>query len=57
MEIKIEGQTLKLFSEKAICWVEEKTLIISDLHLGKIAHFRKEGIAIPSTAIKNNFER
>ncbi len=36
-----------MLAEKAIYWEEEKTLIISDLHLGKTGHFRKSGIAVP----------
>ncbi|MBC8053036.1 MAG: ligase-associated DNA damage response endonuclease PdeM [Sphingobacteriaceae bacterium] len=41
------GQSLILLPEKAIFWEEEKTLIVSDLHIGKVGHFRKAGIAIP----------
>ena len=33
---------------KAIFWKEKSVLILSDLHLGKAAHFRKYGIPIPS---------
>lgn len=40
-------QTLLLLPEKAIFWEEEKTLIIADIHLGKVGHFRKSGIGIP----------
>ena len=40
-------QNLILLPKKAIFWQEEKTLIISDLHIGKVGHFRKAGIAIP----------
>jgi DNA ligase-associated metallophosphoesterase len=40
-------QTLLLLPEKAIFWDEEKTLIIADVHLGKVGHFRKAGIGIP----------
>ena len=41
------NQTLTLLPKKAIFWEEEKALIVSDLHIGKVGHFRKEGIAIP----------
>lgn len=40
-------QTLLLLPEKAIFWEQEKTLIIADIHLGKVGHFRKAGIGIP----------
>lgn len=44
----IHNQQLILFPEKCIFWVEEKVLILADLHLGKAGHFRKSGIPIPS---------
>lgn len=47
-EHEILGQHLLLLPQKAIYWKEEKTLIISDLHFGKAAHFRKAGIAVPN---------
>lgn len=40
-------QTLLLLPQKAIFWQQEKTLIVADVHLGKVGHFRKSGIAIP----------
>ncbi|GMQ28581.1 ligase-associated DNA damage response endonuclease PdeM [Algoriphagus confluentis] len=36
-----------LLREKAIWVKNQKTLLISDLHFGKAAHFRKSGIPIP----------
>ena len=41
------GQNLLLIPQKAIYWVEQKTLIIADVHFGKVGHFRKAGIAVP----------
>lgn len=41
------NQHLILLPQKAIFWEEEKALVISDLHIGKVGHFRKAGIAIP----------
>ena len=38
-------------------WEEEKMLLISDVHLGKISHFRKYGSAVPQSAIAENFHR
>lgn len=32
-------------------------LLISDVHLGKVSHFRKHGVAIPSNAVSKNFTR
>ncbi len=36
-----------LLPEKALYWKEEQTLIVADLHIGKVGHFRKAGIPIP----------
>ena len=38
-------------------WEEQNMLLISDVHLGKISHFRKYGSAVPQKAIAENFER
>ena len=32
-------------------------LLISDVHLGKVSHFRKHGIALPKHAFSGNFDR
>ena len=48
LEIDLERERLLLLPERAIWWESVKTLIVSDLHWGKSAHFRKHGIAIPA---------
>lgn len=48
--LELRGEQLQLLAEKAIWWEKEGVLILSDLHLGKSAHFRKNGIAIPKQA-------
>lgn len=40
-------QDLILLPQKAIYWKQEKALIAADVHLGKVGHFRKAGIAVP----------
>jgi DNA ligase-associated metallophosphoesterase len=57
MQIRIKDQTLELLSHKAFYWKEEKTIVLSDLHLGKVSYFRKEGIPVPSAGIDKNFSR
>lgn len=54
---RVNGNELQLLPEKAIYWVEEEALILSDVHIGKSGHFRKNGIAIPSMTNKNNHWR
>lgn len=50
------GEALWLLPQKCIYWEKKKCLIISDLHLGKIDHFRKNGLAIPSKANDKNYK-
>lgn len=49
-KIKIKEQTFILHPSGAMYWVEKKTLFLADVHLGKVAHFRKNGIAVPRKA-------
>lgn len=46
--IDFSGETLVLTNQRAIYWQRKNALILSDLHLGKAAHFRKNGIAMPA---------
>lgn len=57
MELKIRNNTFVLLTQKALYWKERDILLISDLHIGKIAHFRKAGIAVPQAGIQQNFSR
>ncbi|MDB5002879.1 MAG: pdeM [Mucilaginibacter sp.] len=41
------NQDLLLLPQRAIYWQQQKTLIAADVHLGKVGHFRKAGIAVP----------
>lgn len=45
--IIVNNQQLELLPQKAIYWHETQTIIISDIHLGKASHFRKNGLPIP----------
>lgn len=38
-------------------WPQKKTLILSDLHLGKTKHFTQKGIQVPEMANTNNYWR
>ncbi len=41
----------------ALFWAEKNMLLIADVHFGKVAHFRKYGAAIPTSASKSNFTK
>lgn len=55
LEIKLCNQIFEPLPQKALWWKEKNTLLLSDLHLGKITHFRKAGIALPSSGMEQNF--
>lgn len=57
MTINVKGETLILNNERAIFWPNQQLLIISDLHIGKPAHFRKHGIQVPSTLADQDLNR
>jgi DNA ligase-associated metallophosphoesterase len=46
-------QQLTLLPQKAIYWQQEKALIVADVHMGKVGHFRKAGIAVPRDMEQN----
>ena len=54
---KIHDQHFWLSAERCIFWEEKKTLIVSDLHIGKSGHFRKAGIAVPQFVLKEDLQR
>jgi DNA ligase-associated metallophosphoesterase len=56
MVIELEGEELTLCYEKALLFSKRKTLLISDLHFGKVNHFRKAGISVPQKATEKNVE-
>lgn len=47
VQINHLGTDLTLLKERALYLVQTKVLLLSDLHFGKAAHFRKSGIPIP----------
>ncbi|WP_036678198.1 ligase-associated DNA damage response endonuclease PdeM [Daejeonella oryzae] len=47
LDFKFLDQNFLLLPQKSIFWIEENALIVADVHLGKVGHFRKAGIAIP----------
>lgn len=57
MTITIRDEELILAKERAIFLPKEKLLAISDLHLGKAAHFRKAGLQVPSTLAQSDLNR
>lgn len=47
-EITLFGESFFLLPQKAIFRPDKKQLILSDVHLGKATHFRKQGLPMPA---------
>lgn len=56
-EIELKGELISLFPAKFAFWKKESTIFLSDCHLGKISHFRKCGIGIPTQAGLETFSQ
>lgn len=56
-ETEILGEKFVLCNQRVLYWPQESALIISDLHVGKTAHFRKNGIAIPNDSLQRDLLR
>ncbi len=56
-EIELAGEPFYLLLQKALYRPQQQQLILSDVHLGKATHFRKQGIALPSESHLNDIDR
>jgi uncharacterized protein len=54
MNFLIAGEPVTLLPEKVLYLPKHKTVLVADLHFGKVNHFRKSGIAVPSKANDKN---
>lgn len=54
MRVTIRGEEIVLLPECAAFWVAKKTLIVSDIHIGKAATLRKAGIAVPEGSMEED---
>jgi uncharacterized protein len=54
--IEFGGESLCLSANKVLFLPKHKILCLADLHLGKAAHFRKHGSALPSSAINKDLK-
>src|SRR5690606_19171773 len=57
LDIQIRNDDFTLHCSGAIYWKKEKMLMIADAHLGKVSHFRKAGVAVPTNPMLKNFEK
>ena len=51
------NEKLTICNQRVLFWENTNTLILSDLHIGKTAHFRKNGIPISAKVLHNDINR
>jgi hypothetical protein len=51
------GQKLDLLPERALFWQDAKSLVLSDVHLGKAESWRAQGLAIPAESGASDLAR
>jgi DNA ligase-associated metallophosphoesterase len=56
-EVDIAGERLLLHPQKVLVWPREKTILIADIHFGKAAAFRAQGIPLPPGSTSNALAR
>ena len=56
-KITLNRLEIHLLAERALFIPHYDMLVISDWHLGKLGHFRKEGLFVPPMQLEQEFER
>lgn len=57
MKTTICGIDFYLHPSGALYWPDLNMLLIADVHLGKVSHFRKAGMAVPEASVLGNFKK
>ncbi len=57
ISLKLANQNLVLTNQRALFWSEQNALVLSDLHIGKSATFRKNGIPISQSVLIEDLQR
>lgn len=54
--IDVAGEAFTLYPQRGMYWMDRHALLLADLHLGKVSHFRRFGIPVPARANNRNIE-
>lgn len=57
LSIDIASTTLQLLPQRAAYWPAQRTLLIADIHFGKAAAFRVQGVPVPRGTTSDNLAR
>ncbi|HEU4372166.1 MAG TPA: ligase-associated DNA damage response endonuclease PdeM [Telluria sp.] len=53
-EVVVAGETVLLLAEKALYWPARRMLVVADIHFGKAASFRAQGVPVPRGTTSQN---
>jgi DNA ligase-associated metallophosphoesterase len=53
-ELRLAGETVLLLAQKALYWPRQKMLVVADIHFGKAASFRAQGVPVPRGTTTQN---
>ncbi len=56
LRVTVCQEQLELLPQRAIWWPARNALLVADVHLGKVNHFRKSGMPVPARASNKNWE-
>ncbi|WP_256079034.1 ligase-associated DNA damage response endonuclease PdeM [Massilia sp. YIM B04103] len=54
--IELAGESVLLLAQKALYWPRQRTLAVADIHFGKAASFRAQGIPVPRGTTTQNLQ-
>ena len=54
--VLVGGEEVLLLPEKALHWPGKKTLVVADIHFGKAASFRAQGVPVPRGTTSQNLD-
>ena len=57
ISLKFANQNLVFTNQRALFWDQQSALVLSDLHIGKSATFRKNGIPISQSVLIEDLQR
>jgi len=57
MGIRVGPHEVELLAERAVYWRDARTLVVADLHWGKLETFHAYGIPVPAGALEDDLSR
>lgn len=54
LTIDIAGEAIRLLPQRAVHWPAQRMLIVADIHIGKAAAFRAQGVPVPRGTTSQN---